>query len=546
MFLDARRIEAGSTISTQVAIVGGGLAGLVIARELSVRNIESCVLESGGFEPDADTRDLYRGECVGIPYEFADGCRSRYLGGSSNCWGGWCRPMDSIDYESRSWVPHSGWPFGPQELAPYYERAQGVLQLGVNNFDAEYWVDAINRADVKRFPFSGQTLVDGVSQFSPPLQAGKAFRQELRDSKNITVALFANVTNLVADATLNTLQQLEVQTLEGNRFIVRAQAFVLATGGIENARLLLASNTQMPAGLGNAHDLVGRFFSDHPRITSGWVRFRPQWRGNKLYDNKFQYQNDALSADGTRIAAQFAATPEVQRREGLLNARVEVTSMFPGEHHEAGAAIRRLRRRYEGAESPGTTLSRDLLTVAMHPFLSAGFAAARVFQPKFLISGVRMQATVEPTPNPNSRVTLSERRDRLNMPRVRVDWRLDANVKRTFDRMYSLLRDELVSNNVAEVDLDPEIGDGEWPETFEREGNWHHMGTTRMHESARQGVVDRNCQMHGMTNLYVAGSSVFPTVSSDFPTITLTALALRLAQHLASRLLAPSLVRASQ
>jgi choline dehydrogenase-like flavoprotein len=389
-------------------------------------------------------------------------------------------------------------------------------------------------------------LVDGVSQFSPPLQAGKAFRQELRDSKNITVALFANVTNLVADATLNTLQQLEVQTLEGNRFIVRAQAFVLATGGIENARLLLASNTQMPAGLGNAHDLVGRFFSDHPRITSGWVRFRPQWRGNKLYDNKFQYQNDALSADGTRIAAQFAATPEVQRREGLLNARVEVTSMFPGEHHEAGAAIRRLRRRYEGAESPGTTLSRDLLTVAMHPFLSAGFAAARVFQPKFLISGVRMQATVEPTPNPNSRVTLSERRDRLNMPRVRVDWRLDANVKRTFDRMYSLLRDELVSNNVAEVDLDPEIGDGEWPETFEREGNWHHMGTTRMHESARQGVVDRNCQMHGMTNLYVAGSSVFPTVSSDFPTITLTALALRLAQHIASRLLAPSSVRASQ
>jgi choline dehydrogenase-like flavoprotein len=546
MFVDANAVESGTTISTQVAIIGGGLAGLVIARELAAHGIDSCVLESGGFEPDAATRDLYRGECIGIPYDFSDGCRSRYLGGSSNCWGGWCRPMDALDFERRDWVPHSGWPFGPQELAAHYEEAQRVLQLGVTNFDAKYWVDAINRTDVRRLPFSGRMLVDGVSQFSPPLQAGKAFRQELRESSAITVILFANVTNMMADRAVTTLQHLEVQTLTGRRFTVRAQAFVLATGGIENARLLLASNTQLPAGLGNGDDLVGRFFSDHPRITSGWVRFRPQWRGNKLYDNKFQYQNNAVSANGTRIAAQFAATPEIQQREALLNARIAVTSIFPGEHHKAGTAIRRLRRRYEGAESPGSTLGEDLLTVAMHPLLSTGFAAARVFQPKFLINGVRMQATVEPAPNPDSRVTLSDVRDRLNMPRVRVDWRLDSNVKRTFDRMFSLLREELEVSGVADVELDPEIGEGDWPETFEREGNWHHMGTTRMHDSPRQGVVDRNCRIHGMTNLFVAGSSVFPTVSSDFPTITLTALALRLAREIADRVLATPPLQASK
>jgi choline dehydrogenase-like flavoprotein len=431
-----------------------------------------------------------------------------------------CRPITSAPKAYSSWV-------------------STILIPGIG------WTPSIVRtSDVS--PFSGQTLVDGVSQFSPPLQAGKAFRQELRDSKKISVVLHANVTNLLAEATMTTLKHLQAQTLEGTQFTVRAQAFVLATGGIENARLLLASNTQMPGGLGNAHDLVGRYFSDHPRITSGWVKFRPQWRGNKLYDNKFQYQNNVLSANGTRIAAQFAATPELQEREGLLNARVEVTSIFPGEHHKAGAAIRRLRRRYEGAESPGSTLSQDLLTVARHPLLSVGFAAARVFQPKVLIHGVRMQATVEPAPNPDSRVTLSDKRDRLNMPRVRVAWRLDGNVKRTFDRMYALLRDELESSGVAEVTLDPRIGDGDWPETFEREGNWHHMGTTRMHDSPREGVVDRNCQIHGMTNFYVAGSSVFPTVSSDFPTITLTALALRLAQHIAGRLLAPSFAREPQ
>jgi choline dehydrogenase-like flavoprotein len=175
-------------------------------------------------------------------------------------------------------------------------------------------------------------------------------------------------------------------------------------------------------------------------------------------------------------------------------------------------------------------------TIAKHPLQSAGFCVARVFQPQFLISGVRMQATVEAAPDPESRITLSTAKDRLNMPRVRVNWRLGSLVKRTFDRMFALVRDELESNNIARVDLDPEIGEGAWPDTFDREGNWHHMGTTRMHDSPRKGVVDRNCLIHGMTNLYVAGSSVFPTVSSDFPTITLTALALRLSKHIASQM----------
>src|SRR3982074_1733428 len=179
MFLDARTIEAGSTVTTEVCVIGGGIAGLVIARDLSDLKIESCVIESGGFEPDEETRDWYRGEWVGTPYDFADGCRSRYLGGSSNCWGGWCRPMEPLDFQCRSWVAHSGWPFGPQELAPYYPDAQAVLQLGPDNYDTTYWTNAINRPDVRRYPLAGHVLVDGVSQFSPPLLAGKAFRPQL-------------------------------------------------------------------------------------------------------------------------------------------------------------------------------------------------------------------------------------------------------------------------------------------------------------------------------------------------------------------------------
>lgn len=536
MFRDAREIDRDSTITTEVCIIGGGLAGLTIARDLAAAKIATVVIESGGYDPNPETRDLYRGETIGIPYDFADGCRSRYLGGSSNCWGGWCRPMEPIDYRNRSWVAHSGWPIGPEELAPWYKRAQKTLELGVENFDPGFWTSAINRSDVRRFPLPGNKLVDGVSQFSPPLQAGKAWREELRASALITVLLNANVTNIAADQTASTVQQLSVQTLSGNRFTVRAPLFVLSTGGIENARLLLSSNQQATAGLGNGNDLVGRYFADHPRITSGWVHLNPEWRRNKLYDNKFQYQNNVLSSNGIRIAAQFAATDEIQEREGLLNARLALTSIFPGEHDPAGWAIRRLRRRWEGAESPNRTVAQELGTIAAHPFLAMGFVAARLFQPQMLIRGVRMQCTVEPPPDPQSRVTLSDKRDALGMQRVRVDWRLGDNVKRTFDRMFSLLREELETHNIGRVELDPAIGTGDWPETFEREGNWHHMGTTRMHESPRQGVVDRNCLVHGMNNLYVAGSSVFPTFAADFPTITLTALAHRLSTHIAGKM----------
>ncbi len=134
MFIDARRVEEGTVAETTVCVIGGGVAGITLALELERHGIEAYLLESGGVNPDDDTRDLYRGEDIGLPYSFADGCRSRFLGCSSNCWGGWCRPLDPWDFEKRDWVAHSGWPFGPKELAPYYERTHALLKLGPHDF----------------------------------------------------------------------------------------------------------------------------------------------------------------------------------------------------------------------------------------------------------------------------------------------------------------------------------------------------------------------------------------------------------------------------
>src|SRR6185437_11081471 len=303
MFVDARRLDEASSIEAEVCVIGGGVGGITLALEFDKRGVGVCLIESGGFAADEATRDLYRGESIGLPYLFSDGCRSRFLGGSSNCWGGWCRPLEEEDFMRRAWVPYSGWPFAKSELQPYYERSHGVLKLGPNRFDTAFWVDAIDRPDVRRHPFTSSGVIDIISQFSPPVRFGKFYREALARSKHATVYLHANAVDIETDGA-RTVRRVKVKTLSGRTASVSARVFVLATGGIENARLLLASNKDRPDGLGNHNDLVGRFFMDHPRLMSGKIRFREAWSRNMLYDVKYHYQNDKVAAHGTCVAAQ--------------------------------------------------------------------------------------------------------------------------------------------------------------------------------------------------------------------------------------------------
>lgn len=540
MFIDTRRVDEGTVVETTVCIIGGGVAGITLAREMEKKGIDTCLLESGGFDPDDDTRDLYRGEDVGLPYSFADGCRGRFLGGSSNCWGGWCRPLDPWDFEKRDWVAHSGWPFDLSELTPFYERTHALLKLGPNNFDPAFWEASIGRRDVRRFPLVTGKIRDTISQFSPPARFGKLYRDELRRARHVRIFLYANAVNIATDRSARTVSRIDVATLTGRKIAVSARLFVLATGGIENPRLLLASNKVQKEGLGNGNDLVGRFFMDHPRLQSGSIRFAKSWARNKLYDIKYHYMNSAVAAHGTHIASQLALVPEVLKEERLLNARVWFSSIFPGEGSEGAQALFRCKQALLQKEQAGWSLSRDLATMASHPLDTVGYGFTRLFQPRALIQGVRFQIIVEPEPDPDSRVTLSPtRKDQLGMNRVRVDWRLGTRVKRTFDKTLEILAHEMRQSGVAEVKLDPPIEGGVWPDTLEKEGTWHHMGTTRMHDSPEQGVVDRNCKVHGMSNLFIAGSSVFPTAGANFPTITIAALTLRLSEHIVRALANP-------
>ncbi len=548
MFCDARRADAAMVARSTVCIIGGGAAGLTMAMEFERRGIETIVLESGGFTPDPHTMDLYRGENVGIPYHFGDNYRSRFLGGCSNCWGGWCRPMDAEDFQKREWVPHSGWPFSIGELEPFHERSHKLLRLGPTNYDIEYWVKAIGRRDVRRMPLPSGEVQDSLSQFSLPVRFGKHYRGELKAARHVRVFLHANVVDIETDADGGNIQRVHVRTLTGKRMTVEARQFVLACGGIENARLLLAFNKKHTAGLGNSSGLVGRHFMEHPRLLLGKLTLREPWRRNKLYDIMFHYLNRAVKANGTHIAAQLTVSPEVQRRERMLNARIWFSSIFPGEGTAAADALKRMKFRLHGKVDPNHSLMRDMGILAREPLNAANFIAARQLRPVgFLkemhfqmIKEAQFQMICEPAPDPDSRISLAETRDALGMPRVRVDWRLGDLVKHTFDRTVAIVGKEISDAGIADVTYDPPQLGREWPSTIE--GTWHHMGTTRMDDSPTKGVVDRHCRVHDLGNMYVAGSSVFPTAGANFPTITLVALALRLSDHIAHRLNQPDAV----
>lgn len=533
MFIDTRFVETDSVVKTTVCIIGAGVAGITMALEMERLGIDTCILESGGLKPDGATRDLYRGEDIGLPYIFADGCRSRFLGGSSNCWGGWCRPLDPWDFEKREWIAHSGWPFSLNDLLPYYEKTHQLLKLGPQNFDPAYWEKMINRRDVRRMPLPTGRVRDTISQFSPPVRFGKLYRNELSHSKNVRVFLHANVLDIETKNSSQTVSNVQVATLSGRRMSVSAKIFVLATGGIENARLLLTSNKTHTNGLGNQNDLVGRFFMDHPRLQSGHIQFTKQWSDNKLFDIKYHYMNSSVSAHGVHIASQLALTPEILEAERLLNARVWFSSVFPGEGTAGAQALFRCKQALLKKEQAGWSLGSDIASMISHPVDTLGYGFTRLFHPRFLIQDVKFQIIVEPEPNPDSRVTLSRtNKDALGIPRVQVDWRLGATVQRTLDRTLAIISEELQLGGVAKVRLDPLIEGAPWPSSLEKEGTWHHMGTTRMHDSPASGVVDRHCKVHGLSNLYIAGSSVFPTAGANFPTITLAALTFRLADHI--------------
>jgi len=513
MFIDAHEVPEETNLDTDVCIIGAGAAGITLAREFRSAPFRTCLLESGGFEYDTTTQDLYKGQNIGRTYYDLDVCRLRYFGGTTNHWGGDCRPLNLIDFEEQPWVPYSGWPFGIEELLPYYRRAQEVCQLGPYGYDAGYLQEHIANG---LLPLDKARMVTEVMQFSPPTHFGDVYRPEIKAAVNVTAYLNANVTNIETRDTTKAVTRLRIATLSGRRFWITAKIYILAAGGIENARLLLVSNKTEAAGLGNEHDLVGRFFMDHPEYIVGLLL--PVNPGDEKWAT---YCQDYYGRKRWQMLGTLSPRKSILEHDQILHCSIGL--IYGGTPSEGWNALHEiLHGNYLGAKQFASDLWRVLTDI--EDVVRVGYAK--------LTHGFLPQTTFpiycwgQTAPNPNSRVTLGDKRDMLDLPRLKLDLQLSELGRKSIKRTLEIFAQTLGETGLGRAQMTFD----DWPSDFHY-GN-HHIGTTRMSADAKRGVVNADCRLHGIGNLYVAGSSVFPTSGSANPTLTIVALALRLADHI--------------
>lgn len=492
-FQDARSLPRDTVLTPDLAIVGGGPAGIALALALAQSGQNILLLESGGMKFEAPVQKLYEGSQTGVPYIALDGGRLRYLGGSTNHWGGWTRPLDKIDFESRKDMRHFGWPFARDAIEPYFARAQALIEAGPWIYDEAGKTTSDNGPLLRLGPGG---LYTSWFQFSKsrdsnlPTHFGDRYQADLTKAAHIAPLLNANVTAIRLSPDTGRVMQLDIATLSGNRLSVKPRYTVLAAGAIENARLMLASNDVMTAGVGNGNDLVGRFFADHPipRDVATMVLFNSELAP--------VYSNNVALPDGAVMRAVLSPRPEFMRAHGVAGSLTTVENETPLDPFATAAVV---------------TTSQALGVDASH---------AKAYS---------LGCGMELAPDPERRLTLGTERDALGMPRLNLHMTISDGDFALYRQTLIELGRQLLAAKSGMLHLNYNRRD-EWLSAMDW-GN-HHLGTTRMHNDPKQGVVDANSKVHGIANLYVAGSSIFPTYGSSNPTLNLVALTLRLADHL--------------
>lgn len=496
MLIDLRQLAGDEQFEADVCVVGAGAAGITLARELSARGRSVLVVESGGMAYEQPTQALYAGSEGGTVLDaktqYLSSSRLRYFGGTTGHWNGWCRPLDADDFRLRPWVAPDRWPIDLEDLRPYYERASPVLQI--SPFDYEQAAAGIQ----PKLLDDDESFQTNFFHISPPTRFGQAYGEELERNERVRVLLYANLRRIDTTADADHVEELEVVRLDGRAFPVRARQVVLAAGGIENARLLLANRGVQSEGLGNGADQVGRYFMDHPYLRVGYA-VMPYWR-HLIGRN---YKKSWVRSRGNSIHGVLRVRSAVREQQELLNGLVVFEPLTDAQSRQLATDI------------AGFVTNQHLL--AGHPPPDPG----TTYFGWVLVHG-------EQKPNAESRVTLDEETDALGMPRSRLDWRLMDEDAASLIKTAELFAQRIGAHSRGRMRLLATPEDL-WSRT---QWSWHHMGTTRMHQDPKRGVVDADCRVHGIDNLFVAGSSVFTTSGASNPTYTIVALALRLSDHL--------------
>ena len=526
MIIDGRSGDADSApLDYDILIVGGGPAGTTIANELDGTGLRVAILESGGVEFDPDTQALYEGRVTGLDAIDLVAARLRFLGGTSNHWGGFCLPLDPIDFERRPLSGLSGWPFKRDELLDAYGRASAYCDIGA--FD--YGLDAAEGVGPEDLLLAGDDTVETtVMRLSsnPPTNFGEKFVRMLEASENIHAWLWTNLTGF--DISVDgAVEAVRTRTLSGAERTMRAGRVVMACGAVENARMLLANNARAGQSFGNASGLLGACYMDHMAGGAAFLWPRDPF-GEKAYWN-----DDLVSRDGVPLHLLWRLNDAVLAREELANAQfylIPYSSDTAARERARNAGrglngLKSIAKWTLGREAIGFSLSESYCSFITN---ADAMVAEAVRPDQGSIDRVLLKYEAEQQPNPASRVTLMDETDALGLPRPHLHWAPTEADKESIIRTVALIGQACGRADLGRIELEEGADEQYWNMVT----SWHQLGTTRMSVAPSDGVVDPDCRLHGTTNLYVAGGGVMPTEGRANPTLTIVALAVRLADHL--------------
>jgi choline dehydrogenase-like flavoprotein len=543
MILFPKSIAEGTVFEADLCIIGAGPAGISVALELLPTQKKIVVLAGGNYKETREYRELNKG--LVFPkgsHEPLEERRRRAFGGTSLAWGGRCIPFDSIDFEKRDWIPYSGWPFSYDSMKPFYEKAMKLCKAGSFTFDTDEVFPGDNGEIIQGID-NDEVTSKKIERWSPSVNFGKEYRNVLDSADHVKVLMETNLIQICTESEKENVSSI-IASAKDKKITVRAKNYVLACGGIESPRLLLSSSNKFhPNGIGNDHDAVGRYYMSH--LTGIHAEIAPSSR-NKM---RFHFEKDA---DGVPCRRRWWVTESAQKTKKIGNVifylfrNSEREPLFSAVYLTKFAlsitsfrSFKKIRNKWsmdkKKVVSNGTTVLTDGWRLI--PIISR-FAIQRFSKRKlpFLLPSVHSRSfglffQTEQMPNPDSRITISKTDfDYLGVPRAVAQIAFTDLDKKTIIEAHKIFIERYMKADAGNYELD-----------FEKLSKFvnnrlqvfnsssHHIGTTRISEDSSLGVVDANCKVHGMNNLFIAGSSVFPTGGHANPTLTIVALAIKLA-----------------
>jgi hypothetical protein len=546
--------STSATIETDVVVVGAGPIGIVTALELANSGIRVALIESGLEHMDQTAQDLATLDSQQDDYfhSRSELTVRRQVGGTTVLWGGRCVKFDPIDFEDRPITAQAPWPIGYGDVEPYLQKACDWAVCGQATFNAREVPAIAHREMIPGLP-DGEVRTTDLERWSLPTRFGREYTTALQDAPSLTLWVGLTCTEIVTTEAGDSVDHLVVKALDGREGKFVATDYVIATGGLEATRLLLASNRHHPAGLGNEGGHLGRWYMAHIEARVADVQLASD-------DVIYEHERDA---DGVYVRRRFTFSPRLQREQRMPNAAVwlvnpsiadpahgsgilsgvYLTLISPVGRFLLAEAIREGQTKTEGSPRIFAHLGNIVRDAIPSIRFAVTFSYARFLRrgrkaPGFFVKSADNRYPLhyhgEHLPHWESRVELADERDALGMRRIRTHMHFSDDDYKSVRKAIAVIDEHLRRHGVGHVEWLTDDVDGSVREYLKGNAGFHQAGTTRMSETPDGGVVDPHLQVHGVRGLYVASTSVLPTSSQANPTLVGMALGVRLAERLAA------------